>query len=169
MKGSKLEMWIDGSTRNNGYQENYGGWGVYCTIDKEYAASWNGGVCNTTNQRMELTAAIQAIDKYETIKQDYQINKLIIYTDSAYLYNCWKEKWYKKWIEKDWTNSKQMPVANKDLWEKLIPYFKDKTIKFVKVKGHSTNEGNIEADALATEAADELMRRRTSKNENNYN
>lgn len=161
---TKYEMWIDGSTKNNGQDSSYGGWGVYCMRDGEYAVSWNGGTFDTTNQRMELMAAIEAIKMFDTNKEEK--DKLTIYTDSAYLYNCWKEKWYKKWLEKKWVNSKQQPVANKDLWEKLIPSFKNKSIHFIKVKGHADNEGNIKADKLATEAA---ARVEAFENENNSN
>lgn len=161
---SKYEMWVDGSTKNNGQEDTYGGWGVYCLKDGEYEVSWNGGSYDTTNQRMELTAAVEATKMFHRNKG--KEDRLVIYTDSAYLYNCWKEKWYKKWAEKKWLNSKSQPVANRDLWELLIPFFKDKSIRFVKVKGHADNEGNIEADRLATEAA---ARVEAFENENRSN
>ena len=148
----KYEMWIDGSTKNNGQETTYGGWGFYMEYDGVNIFSANGGSYDTTNQRMELTAAIEAIKYFKQFTKNKEA-KIIIYTDSAYLFNCWKEKWYKKWEGNKWLNSKQQPVANRDLWEKLIPSFKDKTIQFVKVKGHADNKGNIEADRLATEAA----------------
>lgn len=161
---SKYEMWVDGSTKNNGQEDTYGGWGVYCLKDGEHEISWNGGSYDTTNQRMELTAAVEATKMFHRGRG--KEDKLVIYTDSAYLYNCWKERWYKKWVEKKWLNSKSQPVANRDLWELLIPFFKDKSIRFVKVKGHTDNEGNIEADRLATEAA---ARVEAFENENRSN
>lgn len=161
---TKYEIWIDGSTKNNGQKETYGGWGFYVECDGVYLFSDNGGSYDTTNQRMELTAAIEAIKYYKkTVKEKA---KIIIYTDSAYLFNCWKEKWYKKWEGNNWLNSKQQAVANRDLWEKLIPSFKDKSIQFIKVKGHSDNKGNIKADKLATEAA---ARVEAFENENSNN
>lgn len=148
----KYEAWVDGSTKNNGQAETYGGWGFCMDCNGDFFHSDNGGSYDTTNQRMELTAAVEAIKYYKRFSKGEKA-KLVIYTDSAYLFNCWKEKWYKKWLENRWLNSKQQPVANRDLWELLIPSFKDKTIQFVKVKGHADNKGNIEADRLATEAA----------------
>lgn len=161
----KYEVWIDGSTKNNGQDETYGGWGWHLERKEEYVHSANGGSYNTTNQRMELTAAIEAIKYYKRFHKNEK-TKLVLYTDSAYLFNCWKEKWYKKWENNNWLNTKQQPVANRDLWERLIPSFKDKTIQFVKVKGHADNKGNIEADRLATEAA---ARVEAFSNESNNN
>ena len=147
-----LEIWTDGAAKNNGKGGAVGGWGIYVKEGENYLFSANGGAFDTTNQKMELTAVIKACDFY-TVYKEKHLTELIIYTDSAYIYNCWKDKWYKKWQNNNWTNSKSQPVANKELWEQLIPYFENDLISFFKVKGHSTNEGNIAADKLAVDGA----------------
>ena len=159
-----LEIWTDGSTLNNGQENAIGAWGIYIVEDDKVLFGWNGGEYNTTNQRMELTAVLKAFQFYSNYKEDLDI-QLNLYTDSAYIYNCWKDKWYEKWVRNGWVNSKLQPVSNKDLWEKIIPYFNDSAINLIKVKGHSTNKGNIEADKLAVEGA----RRFQAAYENNNN
>ena len=79
-----------------------------------------------------------SIRRYDISKQD----KITVYTDSAYLANCVKQKWYNKWLVNGWINSKKEPVANKNLWKSLIPFFEAENIEFVKVKGHAGNKYN---------------------------
>lgn len=76
-----------------------------------------------------------------------------IYSDSAYIINCITQKWYKKWQTNGWRNSKKEPVANRELWERLIPYFENPRFSFEKVKGHSgEKDWNDYVDRLAVEA-----------------
>jgi len=114
----------------------------------------------STNQRMEIKAIIIAIEKIlETHSYSnemlFDIDKEIeFYTDSAYVYNCINQKWYKRWIENGWINSKKEPVANRDLWEILLKglsLLKEKGYyyTFYKVKGHSDDKLNEEVDKLA--------------------
>ena len=84
-------------------------------------------------------------------------DEVILYTDSAYLCNCYLNKWYSSWERNGWRNSKKEPVANKDLWEKLIPYFKNPQITISKVKGHSGNYYNELVDELAVNEREKLM------------
>lgn len=103
-----------------------------------------GGEINTTNQRMELTACIKALEQIR--HAGYEIH---IYTDSAYLVNCMQKKWYVKWLENGWKNSLKNPIENRDLWEKLLSLISNHSVKFFKVSGHSGNQLNERADALA--------------------
>ena len=76
-----------------------------------------------------------------------------IYSDSAYLINCVNQKWYNGWLMNNWFNSKKEPVANKDLWLDLIPFFGDIRIHWNKVKGHSTDYYNNIVDDMAQSIA----------------
>ena len=136
----KYSIYTDGSTKNNGAKDAVGGWG-YVVVNTEYntmVAGASGVEEGTTNQRMELMAAIQgikAIAPLITIPED----SVVIYTDSAYLHNCYAQRWYENWQKNGWKNSKKETVANRDLWEQLIPYFNNWGYQFEKVKGHSDN------------------------------
>lgn len=129
---------------DGGYREEVGSWAWYDPISK---SSDTGVETPTTNQRMELTAAIEAMDTY------LDEPNLVIVSDSAYLVNCMSNRWWEKWEENGWVNSKGEAVANQDLWMKLIAFAKENPeIRFEKVKGHSGDHGNEEADRLATKA-----------------
>jgi ribonuclease HI len=150
-----FEIYTDGSTKNNGYANSVGGWGYVVLQNGEKVHSNGGAEFGTTNQRMELTAAIEGI---EHTLNDLCIpfDKVVVYTDSAYLHNCYTQKWYRNWERNGWVNSKKQPVANKDLWERLIKYFESPEIDFVKVKGHAGNQWNEYVDNIAQSAADSL-------------
>lgn len=77
---------------------------------------------------------------------------MIVYSDSAYIINCYKQKWYNKWQINDWKNSKKEPVANKELWEQLIPYFDNVMFSFEKVPGHAGHVYNEMVDQMAVQA-----------------
>ncbi len=99
----------------------------------------------TTNQRMELTAALDAVKENE--------GPLLIVSDSTYVVNCFRDRWYAGWLKRGWTNSKKQPVANRDLWEPLVELFlQRKNIRFQWVKGHSNHAMNDWVDRLAVEA-----------------
>ena len=97
----------------------------------------------TTNNIMEITAVLEAIKllKYPC--------KITIYSDSAYVVNCFKNRWIYNWQKNDWINSDKKPVKNKELWQELYNLTKIHNVKFVKVKGHSDNEYNNRCDELA--------------------
>ena len=110
---------------------------------------------NTTNNQMELTAVIMALQYI--INNSKEKEKNIIYTDSAYIYNCINQKWYIKWRQNGWITSKKTPVENRGLWEKLLTFYeKCDIINIEKVKGHSGDEYNEKADKLAVYARDLL-------------
>jgi ribonuclease HI len=76
-----------------------------------------------------------------------------VYSDSAYVVNCFLQKWYVKWKRNGWVNSAGKPVENKDLWEALLGLVRDRQVEFIKVKGHASNEFNNRCDELAGIAA----------------
>ena len=121
--------------------------------------SWNGekqeisgGEQDTTNLRMEITAACVAL---ETIDEGHIVT---VYSDSSYLVNCMRRGWYKKWRENGWLNHRKVPVANRDLWERLLEAMqRHHEVLWRKVRGHSKSggphkSGNDRADALAVTA-----------------
>lgn len=151
----KIEVWCDGACKGN---PGKGGWGVHIKIRNNWYDKLKpefleydlyGGENNTTNNIMEMTAVIKAAEWLTLFH--YNKDKVTFYTDSAYIYNCYKEKWYIKWIQNDWNTSNNTPVKNKELWEKLIIIFEQPNFHFEKVEGHAGIEGNEIADKLANE------------------
>lgn len=146
----RVQLYCDGGCRGNHERINIGGWGAYMTF-MDRSKEIYGGERNTTNNKMELTAAIEGL---RAIK-----NKAIgvdVYFDSAYVYNG-ISSWIYGWMKKGWRNSKGEAVANKDLWLELLSERKKfSDIAFHKVKGHADNAGNNKADELANKAMDEI-------------
>ncbi len=132
-------VYTDGACRGN---PGPGGWG-WVVPD---GPSGSGGEPQTTNQRMELTAVLEAVRSLD--------GPLEIHSDSTYVVNCFRDRWWEGWIRRGWRNSQKKPVANRDLWEPLIELVLARSIAFHWVKGHAGNRWNDEADRLATEAAD---------------
>ena len=125
-----LKIFTDGGCSGNQNAENYGGWGavlIYGGHKKELF----GGEVNTTNNRMEMTALIRA---FEAVTKDGQT--IEIFSDSAYLVNCFRKKWYKNWLANGWQTAAKKPVENRDLWEALFPYLEKHSIEFYRVRGH---------------------------------
>ncbi len=121
-----------------------GGWAW--AISPEHYAS--GPAVHTTNQRMELTAVIRAIEALD--------GELEIVSDSSYVVNCFRDRWWAGWRARGWKNSKREPVANRDLWEPLVEEVIDRRsglIHFTWVKGHAGNVMNDLVDVLANTAA----------------
>ncbi len=104
----------------------------------------SGGGDHSTNQRMELMAVLDAIRSLE--------GPLEIVSDSTYVVNCFRDRWWEGWLRRGWINSQKKPVANRDLWEPLIELYQERDISFRWVKGHSGDRWNEEADRLAVEA-----------------
>lgn len=151
---SKIIIYTDGACSNNQEKDNFGGWGAVLLF-KQSKKELYGGTPNTSNNKMELMACIKALKALKTTKYPVEI-----YTDSAYIVNCFEKKWYLKWQNNNWKNSKKEPVSNREFWEELL-LLKDKyNIKFIKVAGHSGIELNEEADALARKGAQEAQANR---------
>jgi ribonuclease HI len=106
---------------------------------------WRSGfAAATTNQRMELQAVLDACQQLE--------GRLSIVSDSTYVVNCWRDRWYEGWLKKGWLNSQKQPVANRDLWEPLIAHFQSQRLIMTWVKGHSGDPMNDLVDRLAVRA-----------------
>lgn len=153
-----IDIYTDGSTKGNGTENAVGGWGYIIIIKKNYIQTeikYSLQVENTTNNRMELTAIIEALNKVSYLLKDKfsDCKKINIHTDSAYIQNCYSQQWYIKWLKNGWVNSKKEAVKNKDLWTRLIPYFENERFSFLKVKGHNGDYYNEIADQLAQDAA----------------
>ena len=138
-------IYTDGACRGN---PGPGGWGVLIKY-REYSKEMYGGDASTTNNKMELTAAIEALKE---IKEPCEI---IIYTDSKYVLKC-IEEWIHNWKKRGWKGSNRKPVKNIELWKKLDELRDKHTIKWNWVKGHSGDPGNETADMLANRGIDEL-------------
>ena len=138
-----LRIYTDGGCSGNQNDENIGGWGAILEYG-EAVKELYGSEPNTTNNRMEMTALIEA---FRAIKKDGQ--SIQVFSDSSYLMNCFREKWYQKWQKNGWKTSQKKPVENKDLWEELLPYLDQHDIAFCRVKGHvNLNSKNTDVDKL---------------------
>ena len=136
---TKVTIYTDGSCSGN---PGPGGWGailIYNDIKKEIS----GGENPTTNNKMELTAALNAL---LMLKHPCEVD---LYSDSAYLINCFKNDWLEAWKKNNWVNSKKEPVKNVDLWMKLDELTLVHKINWIKVKGHADNKYNNRCDELA--------------------
>ena len=138
-------IYTDGACRGN---PGPGGWGVLIKY-REYSKEMYGGDASTTNNKMELTAAIEALKE---IKEPCEI---ILYTDSKYVLKG-IEEWIHNWKKRGWKGSNRKPVKNIELWKKLDELRDKHTIKWNWVKGHSGDPGNETADMLANRGIDEL-------------
>ena len=105
----------------------------------------SGADSRTTNQRMELTAVLEALGTLD--------GPLDVVSDSTYVVNCFRDRWWEGWLERGWRTTKKKPVANRDLWEPLVDLVRSRgDIEFRWVKGHAGDRWNDLADRLATEA-----------------
>ena len=119
-----------------------GGW-AWAVPDGPFAS---GAAAHTTNQRMEINAALEAVQSLE--------GPLEIVSDSTYVVNCFRDGWWVDWERRGWLNKAKKPIANQDLWQPLIELYKERrNITFRWVKGHSGDEMNDIVDRLAVEAA----------------
>jgi ribonuclease HI len=140
-----IRIYTDGACRGN---PGPGGWG-WASGPTDFAS---GPDPHTTNQRMEVLAVIEAL-------REHPEGPVEIVSDSTYVVKCFHDKWYLGWERRNWKNSKGQPVANRDLWEALIPLVLDggRLVTFSWVKGHSGDLMNDFVDGLATAAADSQL------------
>ncbi len=142
----KIIIYTDGGCRGN---PGIGGWGVWLRY-KDHDKKLKGAEYNTTNNRMELTASIKAL---ETLKSnDISVD---LYTDSKYVIHGINE-WIDNWKLKNWKNSKNKTVKNIELWKRLDELNQKFSINWHWVKGHSDDPGNDMADSLANQAMDAI-------------
>jgi ribonuclease HI len=137
-----IRVYTDGACRGN---PGPGGWAWAVAPDGTPAAS--GGEAHTTNQRMEIKAALEAVRAL--------VGQVVVVSDSTYVVNCIRQRWYATWLKNGWRNSQKKPVANVDLWEPLIQLYLSRRdeLEFEWVKGHSGNVMNDLVDALAVSAS----------------
>ena len=140
-----VEVWTDGGCKPN---PGPGGWAaILCFRGHERELSGNDPA--STNNRMELTAAAEAL---ETLKRACNV---VLHTDSEYLRNG-ITRWHTGWVRRNWRNASGDPVANMDLWRRILDAAARHTIDWRWVRGHSGDAMNERADALATAARDAL-------------
>ena len=135
-------VYTDGACSHN---PGPGGWAAVLMY-KEHHKEISGGDPVTTNNRMELTAVIEALS---LLKEPCRVK---VHSDSAYIVNCMKQKWYEKWAKNGWMTSGKKPVENQDLWKKLLQLMEKHDVEFIKVKGHSNVTWNNRCDELARAA-----------------
>jgi ribonuclease HI len=138
----EVVIYTDGACSGN---PGPGGWGAIL-ISGDHRKEMSGGETHTTNNRMELKAAIESL---KALKEPCTVK---LYSDSAYLVNCFAQGWYKGWIKNGWKNSKKQPVENQDLWKELLDIMNTHQVEYIKVKGHADNELNNRCDELAVAA-----------------
>ena len=146
----KVEIYTDGAARGN--PDGPGGFGTvlrYTDSKGEvHEKEISQGYIKTTNNRMELLAAIRGL---EALKTPCEVD---LYSDSKYLVDAFNQKWIEGWIAKGWKRGKNEPVKNPDLWKALLKAMEPHKVNFIWVKGHNGHPLNERCDVLATTAAD---------------
>lgn len=140
MSGQAIEVYTDGACSGN---PGPGGWAWAVAPGGEPCGS--GGEAHTTNQRMEIMAVLEALGSLD--------GPLTVVSDSTYVVNCFRDRWYERWMTNGWRNSKKEPVANTDLWKPLVEIYLRRRPAFRWVKGHSGDPMNDLVDRLAVVAA----------------
>lgn len=146
----KVTIYTDGSARGN--PDGPGGYGTIIsyidTNGTEHLREYSQGYKKTTNNRMELLAAIVGL---EALIRPCDVT---LYSDSQYLVKAFNDNWLEGWIKKGWKRGKNEPVKNVDLWKRLLKAMELHHVEFVWVKGHAGHPQNERCDELATTAAD---------------
>ncbi len=147
----EVSIYTDGSARGN--PDGPGGYGtILVYIDSqgiEHKKELSAGYKKTTNNRMELLAAIVGL---EALNRPCKVK---LYSDSQYLVKAFNDRWIDSWIKKGWKRGKNEPVKNVDLWKRLMKAKEQHEVEFIWVKGHAGHEQNERCDELATTAADQ--------------
>lgn len=146
----QVDIYTDGAARGN--PEGPGGYGTVLeyrdTKGNLHTKELSQGYRKTTNNRMELMAAIAGL---EALNWPCQVN---LYSDSKYLVDAFNQHWIENWVRKGWKRGKNEPVKNIDLWKRLLAAKEPHQVTFIWVKGHDGHPQNERCDALATGAAD---------------
>ena len=150
----EVVIYTDGACKGN---PGPGGWAALL-LYKEQKKEISGSEPHTTNQRMELTAAVEGL---RLLKEPCRVR---LYSDSAYLVNAFQQRWLEKWKINGWQTRNKQPVENQDLWRELLNLSSYHRVEWIKVKGHSTDANNNLCDRLAQEAA-VSQKGRTTKQE----
>lgn len=136
-----IEIYTDGSCSGN---PGPGGWGAILSFNGS-EKELSGGAAETTNNRMELTAVIEALS---ALKEPCEVT---LTSDSKYVTDAINKRWLYSWPKKGWRNSKNEPTPNADLWKRLTPLLEKHRVKFVWIKGHAGHQKNERCDQLATQ------------------
>ncbi len=136
----QVTIYTDGACSGN---PGPGGWGAVLMF-RGFRREISGYDPHTTNNRMELTAAIEALS---LLKEPCEVQ---LYSDSSYLVNAFLQHWLSGWQRHNWLKSDKKPVENKDLWQKLLELTGVHSVTWIKVKGHADNVENNRCDELAT-------------------
>ena len=142
----KVIIYTDGACSGN---PGPGGWGailMYKGAKKEIS----GGMKDTTNNIMEITAVLEAL---KCLKKESDVQ---VYSDSAYTVNAFNQGWIYNWMKNGWRTANKEPVKNKELWQELYALTKKHKVEFIKVKGHADNEFNNRCDEMARDAINNL-------------
>ena len=143
MSTEPVIVFTDGACSGN---PGPGGWAWAVSPDGTPCGS--GGTARTTNQRMEVQAVLEAL---KALPAEHPV---IVTSDSTYVVNCFKDRWWEGWMRRGWKNASKQPVANQDLWKPLIELVLQRgNVSFRWVKGHSGNAMNDLVDRLAVAAA----------------
>ena len=143
-----VEIYTDGACSGN---PGPGGWGAilrYNGVEKELS----GGEAQTTNNRMELTAAIKAL---EALKESCAVE---LYSDSKYVVDALEKGWADGWRKRGWVKSDKKPALNPDLWQRLLELLEMHSVSCHWVKGHAENQFNNRCDAMAVAMRDSFAR-----------
>lgn len=143
-----VQIYTDGACSPN---PGRGGWGAVLLYPaKDYRKEISGGELDTTNNRMEMMAAIEGLSALKTRC------RVDLYTDSQYVRNAFEKNWIGRWKKNGWKTAEKKPVKNEELWRRLIELVEQHDVKWHWVKGHSGDPENERADALAVEARSAL-------------
>lgn len=138
----RIVLYTDGACSGN---PGAGGWGAVLLYG-EHKREISGGEAETTNNRMELTAVIEGLER---LKYPCEVD---VYSDSAYTVNAFTEGWVYGWAKNGWKKGDGKAVLNDDLWKRLLSFTQKHEVTFHKVKGHADNELNNHCDFLARQA-----------------
>lgn len=151
----QLDFYTDGAYSS---KSEMGGWAAICIENNQLIDTQSGYEPYTTNNRMELMAFMCALNSIDTIETSR--TKVRIFTDSAYIANCFADNWYRKWMENGWRTSDRQEVKNQDLWRPIIAsYIKNQkrfSLEVIKVKSHAKDYWNNAVDILAVKKRKEL-------------
>ena len=146
----KVIIYTDGASRGNPGPGGYGAVLLYTGANgQEHRLELARGFERTTNNRMELLAAIVAL---EALNRPCAVE---LHSDSQYMVNAFNQHWTQGWIRRGWKTSGKQPVKNRDLWQRLLAAAEPHEVTWIWVRGHAGHELNERADELATTAADE--------------
>ena len=141
----KVEIYTDGACTGNPGKGGFGAVLIYNGSEKQISCGYR----KTTNNRMELMAAVESL---RLLKEECDVS---LYSDSKYLTDAINQHWIDSWVKNGWRKSDKKAVLNRDLWEALLELIKIHRISFIWVKGHAGNKYNELADRLAKKALSE--------------